>query len=1067
MFTKRPLHKLWLGLLAGLVFLSPSPIRADTYQDYQRLVQRMNAALDAERYVEALALGQQMIGLVDRAYTNAQARFQAIRALGFDLRATGIYLTQEGKYPQAERALQDADDTFGRVVAKDHPDRAQGAVWFATLYQDQGRLADMEAVLKPALPALAKMKPDGNIDYYPDALRLLGIAYNGQGRYREAEESHRQALRLREQHYGPNHGRVADSLNSLGIVYQDTGRLPEAEQCYRRALVIREKVAAAKGDAKSRRFAEQDVAGTLANVALILEIQGRYAEAETLNKQALEIYKRTTTPEYHGLTTIYNNLGIVYRQQGRLAEAESCQRSVLDWRKQHLDAGNTRLADSHCNLGAIYQDQKRFTDAEASIRQALTIYEKAHAGPHESIGACYSSLGSLFLAQGRFPEAEKAINHALETREKTLGPAHPDCAGSLLTLARLYFQQGRLDEMRPTLERVIDIYKQAEFAPGWRFQPVYLRAQLHRRQGQKTEAFADLEQALALAEVQQSYYSGSDQDRARSFASLAEAFDTMIAWQLEAGNIAEVLRTMERARARTLLEEINLRGADLLAGLPADQVAALRRREQDARTQIAAVEKQLDLLVQQKDLSDDQRQQRQEPLLVQLAAARRDYLAAYGDVRNASPAYRLTTRKDRQPIGLAELQKWVGQQAGLLLEYHLGSEQGHVLVVPAAGTAPHVEKLHLSPEQAAVLGTEPGPLTAGKMLQILCNDQDTGLLQRLNREQTADQETNRLAALWQVLVPASERAALTAGELKRLLVLPDGPLAWLPFEALVVQPGKRPQYLLDVGPPVVYGASATVQVNLARRPVVPPAADKAPVLSISDPLYGSDSRPAAGSSRASVLDSVSARSRYTSDGGRLNRLPYSGTESDWVVSNFQDARIETRQLRREQATEANVRAQVPGRRMVHFACHGQVDRAHGNFFGALALTPGPTGDPANDGFLTLPELYELNLGGCELAILSACATNYGPQQRGEGVWALSRGFLVAGARRVLASNWVVDDEAMASLVSYFSSCLTYREKKGQPLDYATAAWEAKRWLRQQEKWQSPYFWASLVLVGPD
>ena len=76
----------------------------------------------------------------------------------------------------------------------------------------------------------------------------------------------------------------------------------------------------------------------------------------------------------------------------------------------------------------------------------------------------------------------------------------------------------------------------------------------------------------------------------------------------------------------------------------------------------------------------------------------------------------------------------------------------------------------------------------------------------------------------------------------------------------------------------------------------------------------------------------------------------------------------------------------------------------------------------------MSEIYELDLSGCELAILSACETNYGPQQQGEGVWALSRGFLVAGSRRVIASNWVVDDQAGATLVSYFASYLTAKNK---------------------------------------
>ena len=155
--------------------------------------------------------------------------------------------------------------------------------------------------------------------------------------------------------------------------------------------------------------------------------------------------------------------------------------------------------------------------------------------------------------------------------------------------------------------------------------------------------------------------------------------------------------------------------------------------------------------------------------------------------------------------------------------------------------------------------------------------------------------------------------------------------------------------------------------------------------------------------------------------------------------------------------------------MLHFACHGLTDQAYGNFFGCLALTPGKQGaaNPADDGFLTLPEIYELNLKGCELAILSACETNYGPQQKGEGVWALSRGFLVAGARRVVASNWLVDDEAAASLISYFCGGIAKDEAKGETADHAKALHDAKRWVRQQEKWASPYYWGTFVLVGPN
>ena len=71
-----------------------------------------------------------------------------------------------------------------------------------------------------------------------------------------------------------------------------------------------------------------------------------------------------------------------------------------------------------------------------------------------------------------------------------------------------------------------------------------------------------------------------------------------------------------------------------------------------------------------------------------------------------------------------------------------------------------------------------------------------------------------------------------------------------------------------------------------------------------------------------------------------------------------------------------------------------------------------------------------------------------------------------GSRRVVASNWLVDDQAAASLVSYFCSGVAKGEKSGR-VDYAEALHNAKRWVRQQDKWQSPYYWATFVLVGPN
>ena len=235
------------------------------------------------------------------------------------------------------------------------------------------------------------------------------------------------------------------------------------------------------------------------------------------------------------------------------------------------------------------------------------------------------------------------------------------------------------------------------------------------------------------------------------------------------------------------------------------------------------------------------------------------------------------------------------------------------------------------------------------------------------------------------------------------------------------------------------------------------------MLSIADPNYGvqrTDSGPA--------IVELSARSRYGTFHGDLTPLPFTAWECSWVTESFRKAGFDAGALQKANAREASVRMYAPGRKYLHFACHGLVDQSYGNLFGALALTPGPTGsaDPSDDGFLTLGEIYELNLRGTELSILSACDTNYGPNQKGEGVWSLSRGFLVAGSKRVIASNWLVDDEASASLVSVFCRELV-KEMPGESLDYAATLQAAKRWVRNQDKWKSPFYWGTFVLVGPN
>ena len=624
-----------------------------------------------------------------------------------------------------------------------------------------------------------------------------------------------------------------------------------------------------------------------------------------------------------------------------------------------------------------------------------------------------------------------------------------------MSLARLHHKQGRDDEAEPLLDRAIAILDRAGSAPGERFEGYDLRSEIAWKAGRRGEALSDLRRALDLAEQQRGKISGGENERAESFAQFASAFERMVAWQSEIGDVGEVLQAIERARARSLLDEIGVAGADIQVGRSAREREVSRERERELRGRVAELEKQTSLMKDGEGKTT---------LQSELAATRGKLYEFYRDERSSSPVYRNLVSTGSGPPRLSQIQRRLVAD-GLLLVYMLGEKE--VLVLVAERGSARIAKLSIAEHEARALGVQAGPLTAERLQSVLIGAKDEGVVTRLGRDSTRPKDlTPRLAALWRVLVPESERQAVLARKYKRLLIVPDGPLALLPFEALVVEEGNDPKFLLDAAPPIVYGPSATVLYNLAEHLAATPAPDREPVLAVGDPDYYDAA--AAEAEPATTQVTLTARARYSGVGAHLNRLPHSGTEMKWVADGFQEAGIKAVTLSQKTATERGVRYWSTGRRVLHLACHGLTDQKYGNFFGALALTPGPKGsdNPADDGFLTLPEIYELNLKGCELAILSACQTNYGPQQKGEGTWALSRGFLVAGARRVVASNWLVDDEAAASLVSRFCGGLAQAEKNGKSVDYASSLQEAKRWVRQQQKWRSPYYWASLVLVGP-
>jgi CHAT domain-containing protein len=145
-------------------------------------------------------------------------------------------------------------------------------------------------------------------------------------------------------------------------------------------------------------------------------------------------------------------------------------------------------------------------------------------------------------------------------------------------------------------------------------------------------------------------------------------------------------------------------------------------------------------------------------------------------------------------------------------------------------------------------------------------------------------------------------------------------------------------------------------------------------------------------------------------------------------------------------------------RVLHFATHGLLNTARPQFSGIVLSLYDEKGRE-RDGFLRLNQIYNLRLAN-DLVVLSACSTALGKDVRGEGLIGLTRGFMYAGAPRVIASLWKVDDEATAELMKLF-----YRNLLKENMPAAKALSAAQAEMQQQPRWRSPYYWGAFTLQG--
>jgi CHAT domain-containing protein len=424
-----------------------------------------------------------------------------------------------------------------------------------------------------------------------------------------------------------------------------------------------------------------------------------------------------------------------------------------------------------------------------------------------------------------------------------------------------------------------------------------------------------------------------------------------------------------------------------------------------------------------------------EELLTQL-------LALEAELKAHSPRYAALTQP--APLGLAEIQNSVTDDETLLLEFSLGEKRSYVWAVTATSFSSYELPPRAKIEAAARRCYE--LLTArNQFVKFETTDEKRARVQQADAEYP-----NAAAALSQMLLGP----VATQLDRKRLLVVPDGALEYLPFAALTV-PGKTAFVPLIVEHEVTSIPSASTLAVLRRELQERAPAEKV-VAVFADPVFDkSDERVTANVSR-------SAGGHHgvpvPSDGQALPRLPYTRQEADAILALAPPSERKAA-LGFEANRAAVMNEDLSKYRIIHFATHSFLDSMHPELSGIALSMLDRQGKP-QEGFLRAHEVFNLKLGA-ELVVLSGCRTGLGKEIKGEGIYGMTRGFMYAGSRRVLVSLCDVQDQATARLMSDF-----YRGLLGPKRPNTAAALRAAQLAIWREgRWQAPYYWAGFVLQG--
>ncbi len=876
-----------------------------------------------------------------------------------------------------------------------------------SLFRDAGRLAakrQYKDAVSQYRESSALSRQAGDVFWQAEALDHMGNALGRIGEAGRAIEARKSAADLFSTIDEPRF--AAFCHYGIAVLHFRQGDMEPASRHYSRALELRRLANDRQGEA----IALEGLAG-------VFKVQGETQKALDLFQEAVSLLDRPQDQRYKA--TALHNLATLFRRLGKRALALQHLRSA-----ETIFAGLSLHRRRALSLSQIGQLELELGDPEGALNTlAVALALQRQTGDRRGQAAVQRKIGSAHLARGDVESAGIEYRRALELlREEDSPRSTALVLGDLGVLYDLFGEDGlALEHHRQALVLFSEIGD-----PIGQTRALLGVATSERRQDRLQQALKAAGRALEIAEVLRIKPLSEDL-RLSFFSTVQQLFevniDVLMRLHREDGTqgyAAAALAVSERARARSLLDLLTEAGAEIRGDATPGLLARERELQKLLNDNVEVME------------DDNVRENRKRKAAHGVQDALEQIDGIRVAMRRQSPRYAALTQP--QTMTLADIQQHVLDPNTLLLEYWLGTDLSYLWLV--------------STEE--ILSFE-----IGAAQQI---EEDVrgvhSLLRRSYRRETEVQTQSLLCDLSrQLLGPLAGRLGG-----KRLAIVAEGALQYLPFSALPDPDFDGPcseSPPLIVAHEIVYLPSAST-LSVLRDERGHRSVPHGLVAVLADPVFGVDD-PRMGSSALGLqTDPAGIRSeRLDSEYGAFRRLPFSRNEANAIFELAPAARC-YRAVDFEASKETVFSGLLAGYRFLHFATHGILNTEHPALSG-VALSQVDVAGRSVDGFLRAHEIYGLDLPA-ELVVLGGCETALGAEVKGEGLIGLSRGFMYAGASRVMVSLWQVSDRSTADLMTSF-----YQGLFEEGLAPAAALRSAQLELREERP--QPFFWAPFVVQG--